>query len=243
MEGELRSMDATVPVPKDVEKGPMTPEAALAVLDRLWDGIQKYAEAGEGLGRPESRLGLAFYITLQHPSARKSLLAAGKAEAELDAMPPAQVVMLDILVRYRNLRDEHFVWFNAPYPEAVQGLRKTEERIQELRRSPPFDYLPIMVALLLPAVDKVYAAQVRTERRVASLRTVEAVRLHVAKNDGRLPAKLTDVTVVPVPADPVTAQPFEYVVEGNRFTINVPPPPGDKRERGNHWKYVVTISK
>jgi hypothetical protein len=244
MEGELRSMEAIVPVPKDVDKGPMTPEQALVALDRLWDGIQKHSETKEPLGLPESRLGLAFYITLQHPSARKSLLAAGKTEAELDAMPPAQVVMLDVLVRFRNLRDEHFVWFNAPYPEAIQGLRKAEERVQELRRqSPPFDYLQIMVTLLLPAVNKVYGAQVRTERRIASLRTVEAVRLHAAKNGGQLPAKLADVTAVPVPADPVIGEPFEYVVEGNTFTINVPPPPGSRPEQGNHWKYVVTVAK
>jgi hypothetical protein len=152
--------------------------------------------------------------------------------------------MLDVLVRFRNLRDEHFVWFNAPYPEAIQGMRRSETRMQELRRkSPPFEYLQIMVGLLLPAVDKVYAAQVRTERRIASLRTVEAVRLHAAKNDGHLPAKLADVTAVPVPADPVTGQPFEYVVEGNKFAINVPPPPGSRAEQGNHWKYVVTVAK
>jgi hypothetical protein len=244
MEGELRSMEATIPIPKDVDKGPMTPDEARAALDRLWDGIQKLSETREPMGLPESRLGLAFYITLQHPSARRSLLAAGKTEAELDAMPPAQVVLLDVLVRFRNLRDEHFVWFDVPYPEAVQGMRKTEERLKQLRRSaPPFDYLQIMVSLLLPAVDRVYAAQVRTERRLSSLRTVEAVRLHAAKNDGRVPAKLADVTVVPVPADPVTGRPFNYTADGNRFAITVPPPPGDKPEQGNHWKYVVTLGK
>jgi len=243
IEGEMRSMEATIPLPKDVEKGPMTPEAAVAALDRLWSGIQKLADEKESMGLAESRLGLAFYITLQHPSARKSLLAAGKTEAELDAMPAAQVVMLDALVRFRNLRDEHFVWFNAPYLEALQGIRKSEEKIQKIRKSPPLDYLQTMMILLLPAVDKVYGAQVRTERRLASLRTVEAVRLQAMKNDGSLPATLADVTVVPVPVDPATGQPFEYAVEGNRFTLTVPPPAGEKPSTSNSWKYVVTLTK
>jgi hypothetical protein len=243
MEGELRSMEATIPIPKDVDKGPMSPEDALAALDRLWAGIQKLTDESDRLGIPQSRLGLAAYITMRHPSARKSLLAAGKTEAELDAMPPAQVVMLDSLIRFRNLRDEHFVWFNAPYAEAMQGMRRSEARIHEVGQSPSLDYLQTMLLLLLPAVDKVYAAEVRTERRIASLRAVEAVRLHAAKNDGKLPATLADVTEVPIPADPATGQPFEYAVEGNRFTITVAPPPGGKPEQGNAWKYVVTVTR
>jgi hypothetical protein len=243
MEGELRSMEATIPLPKDVEKGPMSPEDALAALDRLWAGIQKFADEPERLGLAQSRLGLAAYITMQHPAARKSLLAAGKTEAELDAMPPAQVVMLDALVRFRNLRDEHFVWFNAPYAEAMQGMRMSETKIKELRRSPPLDYLQTALLLLLPAVDKVYGAEVRTERRIGSLRVVEAVRLHAANHDGKPPARLADVTEVPVPADPATGQPFEYAVEGNGFTVNVPPPPGEKANQSNTWKYVVTLAK
>jgi hypothetical protein len=243
MRGELRSMEATLPLPKDLDKGPMSPEAALAALDRLWAGIQRLSDEPDRPGLPQSRLGLAAYITLQHPSARKALLAAGKTEAELDAMPPAQVVMLDSLVRFRNVRDEHFVWFNAPYAEAVQGMRRSEAKIRELRQGPSLDFLQSTLLLLLPAVDKVYAAEVRTERRVASLRAVEAVRLYAAGHDGRLPAALADVTEVPVPADPATGRPFEYAAEGNRFTINVPPPPGEKPGQGEAWKYVVTLAR
>jgi len=243
MEGELRAMEATIPLPKDIDKGPMTPEAALAALDRLWAGIQKLSDEPDRSGLPQSRLGLAAYITLQHPSARKSLLAAGKTEADLDAMPPAQVVMLDSLVRFRNLRDEHFVWFNAPYAEAMQGLRRSEAKIHELRQGPPLDFLQSTLTLLLPGIEKVYAAQVRLERRIASLRAVEAVRLYAARHDGKPPATLAEATEVPVPADPATGQPFEYAAEGNRFTIHVPPPPGEKPGQGEAWKYVVTLAR
>ena len=242
MEGEIRSMEATIPLPKNVDKGPMTPDEALAALDRLWAGVVKLAGEEGQVGLPEGRLGLAFYITMQHPSARKALRAAGKTEAELDAMPPAQVVMLDSLVRFRNLRDEHFVWFKAPYAEAVQGMRASEAKLKELKRSPPLDFLQTMLLLLLPAVDKVYEAEVRLERRIASLRAVEAVRLHAAKHD-RLPATLADVREVPVPVDPATGQPFEYAVEGNRYTVTVPPPPGEPPTQSNTWKYVVTLAR
>jgi hypothetical protein len=242
IEGELRSMDAMIPLPKDVDKGPMSPEDAQAALDRLWAGIQRLSDHPEQQGFPEARLGLALYITLQHPSARKSLLAAGKTPAEVDAMPAAQVVMLDALVRFRNLRDEHFVWFNAPYAEAMEGMRKSEAKIKALRKE-PFDYLQSMLLLLLPAVDKVYGAQIRTERRLASLRAVQAVCLHAAKNDGKLPAKLADVTAVPVPVDPAIGKPFEYSVDGNHFAIAAHAPSGSSADRGNQWKYVITVVK
>jgi hypothetical protein len=242
--GELRAMEATIPLPKDVEKGPMTPEEALAALDRLWAGIQKMADEPGKLGVAQSRLGLAAYITMQHPSARKALLAAGKTEAELDAMPPAQVVMLDSLIRFRNLRDQYFVWLEAPYAEAMEGMRQSQQRIEETRHNgAPFDLLQSALLLLLPAIDKVYQAEVRTGRRIASLRAVEAVRLYAAKHDGNLPAKLADVGEVPVPADPATNKPFDYTVEGNTFVINVPPPPGEKLSVGNAWKYVVTMNR
>ena len=239
MEGELRSMEATIPYPKDVDKGPMSPEAALAALDRVWAGIQKLSEE-KAMGLAESRLGLAWFITFQHPAARKALLAAGKTKDELDAMPPAQVVMLDALIRFRNLRDEHFVWFNLPYAEAVQGMKRSETRIRAAREG-PFDYLQTMLMLLLPAVDRVYGAQVRTERRLASLRAVEAVRLHAARTDGRLPKSLAEATTVPVPSDPATGKAFGYAVDGKSFTVAIDPPAGEKADPNNHWKYVVTL--
>ncbi len=241
MEGELRSMEATIPYPKDVDKGPMSPEEALAALDRVWAGIQKLSEE-KAMGLAESRLGLAWFITFQHPAARKALLAAGKTKEELDAMPPAQVVMLDALIRFRNLRDEHFVWYNLPYAEAVQGMRRTEERTRAARQG-PFDYLQTMVMLLLPAVDRVYGAQVRTDRRLASLRAVEAIRLHAARTTGRPPKTLAEATTVPVPTDPATGKPFGYAFEGNTFTVMVDPPAGERADANNQWKYVIVLSR
>jgi hypothetical protein len=242
MEGELRSLEGMIPIPKDVDKGPMSPEEALVALDRFWSAMLKFSEEPPPLGLSESRLGLAFFITLQHPNARKSLLAAGKTEAELDAMPAAQVVMLDALIRFRNIRDQSFVWYNLPYSEAIQGLHRMDREVKMVREG-PFDYLKLVIPLTMPAIDRIYGTQIRVERRIASLRAVEAVRLQAANDGGKLPAKLAEVTVVPVPTDPATGQPFEYIAERNQFTINVPPPPGDKADQHNHWKYVVTMSR
>ena len=48
-----------------------------------------------------------------------------------------------------------------------------------------------------------------------------AVRMQAARDGGKLPAALADVTVVPVPNNPRTGQPFPYCVDGNRATLEV----------------------
>ena len=171
IEGELRSMEATIPYPKDVDKGPMSPEEALAALDRVWAGIQKLSEE-KAMGLAESRLGLAWFITFQHPGARKSLLAAGKTKEELDAMPPAQVVMLDALIRFRNLRDEHFVWYNLP--------TRRRSRMKRARPPPGRPRRPVRLSTddahaHAPGRGQGLRGPGRTDRRLASLRAVEAI--------------------------------------------------------------------
>ena len=58
---------------------------------------------------------------------------------------------------------------------------------------------------LVPALQKVRRAQGRLEQRIALLRHVEALRLYAAEHDGKLPAKLADVSV-PLPRRPVHRQ-------------------------------------
>ena len=52
------------------------------------------------------------------------------------------------------------------------------------------------------------------EQRIALLRHVEALRLHAAEHDGKLPVSLSEVAV-PLPDDPVIGKPFRYEVAGD----------------------------
>lgn len=245
MEGEMRSLDGMIALPRDLDE-PMTAEQARLALDNMWARMQKWSgELGAGnvprMGVNESRFFLAAYVTMTHPTAKKNLLAAGKTEAELAAMPAAQVVLLDATVRYRNVRDQFMVWMFKPHDEAVKGMKMFEDTLKAMRQQPA-DYLNVMLGLLMPAVHKVYDSQQRTERRVASLRVVEAVRLHTAKT-GKAPATLDDITLVPVPADPTTGKPFAYAVTDGGFTVAVGPPAGQQPNPGNAWTYKITWAK
>ncbi len=69
------------------------------------------------------------------------------------------------------------------------------------------------------------SAVARNDREIAVLRTIEALRMYAAANEGRLPEKLSDLTV-PVPIDAVTGKPFEYQLRDDTAVIEGPPLPG-----------------
>ena len=98
-------------------------------------------------------------------------------------------------------------------------------------------------ALAYPALEKVYHAHARLDRRLALLRAVEAVRLHAALHNGMPPKDLAAVTAVPVPDDPYTGKPFDYSVKGDTFTITAPPPGGGPGNGVFDHEYVVTLRK
>ena len=72
---------------------------------------------------------------------------------------------------------------------------------------------------------KVTTVQAKLDQRVASLMTIEALRLHAAENGGKLPEKLADIKVT-VPNDPVNGKPFTYTVKEGVATLTGKNPTG-----------------
>ena len=59
----------------------------------------------------------------------------------------------------------------------------------------------------------------RTDRQLAALRCIEALRLYAAGHDGKLPPTLDDIKEVPIPSNPVTGKPFSYRLEGRTAVL------------------------
>ena len=203
-----------------------------AALKRVRDEIQRISQPLEGKQEkvppvPGTGPGDPASQSPDLAAARRELTERfGRPAAEVAAMPPAQVLLLYLVATYHDYRDDMFKGFSLPYPQARTVFAEAVKRLQ----SAPNTEAVRVARLLLPAVNKVQHPQARLDRKIAALRVIEALRLHAAAHDGRLPDTMAQVTVVPVPDDPGTGQPFEYQRDGATATITsrVPGEPTEK---------------
>jgi len=243
-DGESLFTETIFPGIRELERDRLSPEKAARISDDLFlralgtprDPDQPKPEIEVTL----RKLGVAGYIALHLSTAKTELVARGRAAKDVDAMPPAQAVFLNSLERYQELRDEQWKWFGQPYYLAQPALKVAEERRQRLVKMQANDPVFTLFSLLLPAGDKLYFATARNARKVAVLRTLEAIRLHFAAT-GKLPAKLADITAVPVPVDPITGKSFEFTLSDEGFTLIAPPPAGETANPSNAVNLAVTL--
>jgi hypothetical protein len=172
------------------------------------------------------------------PAARKYLIeVVGLSKASVEAMPPAQVLLLHISHFHHEIRDSVFKVTYLPFPEGWAMMRSEDAILKSL----PDVEASVIPRHLLPAVIKVRLAQMRIERKLAALRAIEALRMHAAANGGQLPDLLADVEIAPVPVDPGTNKPFEYQSEGSTFTL-ISRIPGEPLQ-STGLRYKVTLKK
>lgn len=170
-----------------------------------------------------------------YPRAKEYLRAMGMTEEQIEAMPVQQAIAIHSLDVYRRLSDDTYKWFALPYWQAHQGLRQAQQAIEEAARSGEGD--PFI--RLLPSFGRAYLQTARLDRRLAALRTIEALRMHAAAHDGALPGTLAEIHVVPVPIDPVTGQAFGYELRGRTAVLTGPAPEGNPPSDADRWEVTL----
>jgi len=236
---EADSLFLAFPELRGIEQAQHSPEEWDAMLVEF---ARRYIRYADWIDKKWSGVGAAAFMTgratLLLPRAKDDLVAAGRARSDVDAMPVAQVILLDGVMIYKRTRDDLFKWFNVPYAQSREGFAALDNRLKNEIRDR--EIVPI-ASVLLPALSKVRTASVRSERRIDLLRVIEALRLYAAEHNGKLPAALDDVKEVPIPLDPVSGQPFGYKLSGATATLDAPPPTGER------WdilgaRYEITIA-
>jgi len=159
----------------------------------------------------------------------------GISADQVDAMPPAQALLLCMEHTWRADRDDWYQAAYLPYSKAWPLFAAANKRLRES----PITEGHAASRLLFPGLNNVLSVQARIDRHFAALRVIEAARMYAAAHNGKLPDRLDDVTEVPVPSDPGTGRPFQYSREGVTATL-VSQVPGDPRPN-NGIRFSLTV--
>lgn len=221
----------------DPTQPPLAPAQIGAIVDRL---ATMMGQQGKGPNLP-GRFQAGVTAALIYKEARQYLLDHGYPSGRLEALPITQVALMFSLAEYDQVYDDLLKWQNLPYDRALAGMRAAEEQCAKLRaRRPPESSL---AASLIPGAVRIKLAQLRLDRRLAALGVVEALRLHAAAHQGKLPASLDDIRAVPIPLDPLTGKAFDYRLEGERARLSGLAPPGEAAQSHNVIRYEITLRK
>jgi hypothetical protein len=234
LEGEAQFIGLARPQWKEVFQGVLPPETARRHLLAMYAILQRDPASPPPF--PEAQL--LRLAAQQAPAARAELLQLGQPGQTVDELPDAQALLLRNLLLLRQWWDSTVEAFRLPYHQAQARFAKLDQQVQQrIRRQD--DVLLRVYALTLKSVWKTYHAFARTQRRIAALQTLEAIRWHAATHHGQLPERLADITVTPIPNDPYTGQPFLYRRTADGFILEAPPPAGEKPDSLNTLQYVI----
>jgi hypothetical protein len=240
MQGDRLSLEAAFPDLRTIESEPLSPQAQQRLLKKLNDPEFRSLFGEDRHSGWQQKFGFLPAALKAYPGAKRALIAQGWKAAEVEAMPVLQVILIDALQQYRRLSDDALKWVNVPYAQARARLRKLDHQIKETEKEHP-GASPFLA--FVPHIQRVYEVTLRLERRVAALRCVEALRLYAAAHGGKLPAKLSDISEVPVPDDPVTGKGFIYQVDGDRVTLRDPPLAGGQPALFAPLHYELTFQR
>ncbi len=208
-------------------------------LQEMNTALDGNAPIDDATGGGLAATGLAL---VGYPHAKEQLVAQGMDRGRVERMAVGQVIAIYTERNLQRLTDDVEKLWYVPYWE----MRKRWPAVErELEAAHPFsggpnrEVLPV-ASMLLPAINAARSAEVRLARDVAALRVIEALRMYAAGHDGKLPASLSEITVVPVPANPATGQPFEYRLDGQTAVLELPASDG---VRNYARRFEITIAQ
>lgn len=178
-----------------------------------------------------SVMGMTFVV---YPAAKQRLIDSGLAPAKVDKMAVAQVLLLDTAREYQRIAANYEKWWYVAFDQMPRRMGLELEPDRGLSAG----FGRILADALLPAVNAAKKAQMRTQWQIAALRAVEAIRMHAAARGG-LPASLDDVSVVPVPTNPITKRPFVYRLDGDTAVLELPFSDGMP---GVAWRFEIQLA-
>jgi hypothetical protein len=244
-EFEYRMLELQFPDLADLkrERAPAEWDAALKRIRTEFDRLAGLLEAGKESPKtprlPKTAPTDPAAQSPELPEAKRYLTEQLHLPADkVDAMPPAQVLLLCLEGIKDDFRDDFFKSVYLPTPQAISMAEAALKRM----KSTPHKETTRLPLLLLPAIPKVIYRTSQLDRKIAALRTIEALRLYAANHEGQLPDKLADITDVPVPNDPGTGMPFQYQRDKDTATV-IAPPLKEASDTKTGQRYRLTVKE
>jgi hypothetical protein len=234
-EVEREILYLSFPELRDLKTRSFTQEQLQSVIDRFIKELGPLSEGSRPM--PRSRIELTALAIEVYPEAKQRLIQQGWSLERIEAMPVFQVVMIDALQTYEELRDQVLRWMYLPYSEGSARVRLADRELfaQRDRETIPF------ASNLVPAVQGAFSAEPRLERQVAMFRIVEAIRGYAESHGGRLPKSLHDVEY-PMPNDPFTSEEFQYSLADGTARLT-PPSRKDKYSQVYFRQFEIRMAK
>jgi hypothetical protein len=165
-------------------------------------------------------------------AARRRLIESGSPEERLRGFPADQVILLDEKREFQLRQDDVMKTVRLPVWQA-----EALDDATRVKRPPA-----LFADGLLPFTRVARRSQARLDRRIALMRYVEALHLYAVEHDGKLPAKLSEISV-PLPDDPFTGKPFSYEVIGATAHLRGGPPKGLEKDATFNVHYEINLQK
>jgi len=155
----------------------------------------------------------------------------GWTDQQLKQATIEERVMRWVVIQRREFDLQTEQMATASIPEALKIYQQILEKTESILRETGSKHDPFSGGF------RVVNACLQFHRRVRFLQTIEAIRDHVARNQGQLPDDLQQLKF-PAPADPFTGVAFEYRKTGNDAWLSYPPVAADPNPTRS---YFLTI--
>lgn len=183
---------------------------------RRWSDMLEKLGSLTDIGIDDSGLQLVLAIAsgTQVEDAKKRVAANGYSEERLATIPGLQIVLIDAAQELRRAADEVGKGHLLPVSLGQQvSVREEKEFKNWLKKNRPNSIAAVIAGLLYPAVRQAKEAETRSAMTFNRLLTLEAIRMHAAEHNGKLPDTIEELSPVPAFPDPYSGDQFGYSVE------------------------------
>jgi hypothetical protein len=233
---ESSGLELSFPELRQLETSRRSPEEWRELFHRVATQLTEWTATGDANVQRPSPAELDKTCEDLLPTATRALVDRGISPETVDAMSLHQVALLYTVRLRHELFDEAAKSYFLPYPQAIQGLDAAIARAEQTQQIIP------VASQNLTSIRPTRWAIMGSERQIAVLRVLEALRIHAASHEGNLPEQLSDITEVPVPNDPATGEPFNYLRDGHTAILQAPRVPDIAQPIiGQRVNYEITM--